>query len=299
MALLNRGGVPYLFVPAPLALGLAVRSRQKKVVVLALAPLLIFARLYGAYFVPRPARPADPPDLRVMSYNVLFANNDVEAVVQIVERYRPDLLALQEVRPRMMSELSERLADSYPYAMAGEYQRYQERYGTTAAFSRYPLLARQVLDLGAERQAIVLRVIAGEHEVVFIAAHLLAYNMQFVPLGEWPQAANQRVQDQNEQAQRILAEGQREPADVFILACDCNSQETASSYLILAEYLTNTARSAGWRWSQAPPAGAGRDHNLLHIDYIFYRGPVTATGVYTVDNKGGSDHRAVVADFEY
>lgn len=221
-----------------------------------------------------------------MNYNVLFSNQNADGVAGVIQTYAPDLVALQEVRPRMMAELQERLTTEYPYSLMGT----PNEYGTTAVFSRYPFLDQQIIDLGDDRPATLVVVEVGGERVVFTAVHLRAYGLRWVPLRQIPQAIGERTRLQNRQAEILLAAlAQQEGA--VIVGCDCNSKESSSSYRMLAERLANAAHS---RPNLTVP-GASPDRNLQHIDYIFYRGNLGANGVYVINDSGGSDHQPILA----
>ena len=293
LTLLNRL-VPYLFVPAPVLILPALLNRQRWLILALLIPAALFIFLYQPYLIPRPtqAQAGEAAGLKVMTYNVLFSNSNYQAVANVILTYQPDLVALQEVQPEMIDELVKRLADAYPYHLMGHHNQY----GTTAAFSRHPLRDAYVLDLQADRPAVVLKVDVEGREITFISAHLLAYGLWWVPWLDIPATVNLRTFNQNRQAQLILEEIQKAAGPV-IVACDCNSKETSSSYRLLNGYLTNAARQVGWVINQRSLPGAASDTNLQHIDYVFYRGALTPDGVYTIQDSGGSDHLPVLTFF--
>ncbi len=169
-------------------------------------------------------------------------------------------------------------------------------YGTTAVFSRHPFLDSYVLDLKADRPAVVVKISAGGETATFVSAHLLAYGMQWVPLAEIPATINERVFEQERQAQLLVEEMERLGGPA-IVACDCNSKEASGSYRILAEAMKNAAREARWAINAPVLAGVQRDADLQHIDYVFYRGALEAMNVYAIRDWGGSDHAPVLAAF--
>ncbi|MBX3060126.1 MAG: endonuclease/exonuclease/phosphatase family protein [Anaerolineae bacterium] len=279
--------VPYLFVPALVLPVIFLVKRRWRLAVMAGLPLLIFVWLYWPYLLPQRSEPGTAV-LRVMSYNVLFSNHDVDGVARVIKTYAPDLVALQEVQPRMMAQLQERLAAEYPYALMGT----PNDFGTTTVFSRYPFLDQQIVDLGDDRPATMVAVAVGGERVVFTAVHLRAYGLRWVPLRQMPQAIGERTRLQNRQAEILMAALAQQEGTV-IVGCDCNSKESSSSYRMLTEMLANAAHSHP---SLILP-GASPDRNLQHIDYILYRGNVRANGVYVIVDSGGSDHQPIMAIF--
>jgi endonuclease/exonuclease/phosphatase (EEP) superfamily protein YafD len=294
LTLLNRV-VPHLFVPLPLLLALAIVSRCFKPITVLLIPGLIFGGLYYPYLLPKLTQEKEShPELRVMTYNVLFSNSDYKAVARVILTYQPDLVALQEVQPPMMAALEEKLAQEYPYFLIGQ----KNAYGTTAVFSRHPLTDTYVLDLQADRPAVVVRTKVQEREITFVAAHLSAYGLWWVGWTDIPRVVNERTAAQNRQAE-ILLEQLREKEGITIIGCDCNSYETSSSYRILAQGMSNAVRKVGWLLNESELAQAKRDAALQRIDYVWYEGAIEPLTVYTIEDSGGSDHLPVLARFRF
>ena len=281
-----------LFYPAPILIILAWFSHRRGIFWLSWLPPLIFLFLFWPYFIPRPAITDSEPNLRVMTFNVLYSNEKYDAVAGMINNYQPDLIALQEVQPDMMAALVERLEAAYPYSLMGD----ENPYGTTAIFSRHPFIEMSVLDLTVDRPAVVTRVLIDDQPVTFVTAHLLAYGLYWHPVSQMPEIIEIRTADQNQQVKRILEEIS-DPTEAVIVGCDCNSREHLSSSTMLDRVLTNTAREIGWRLGVDVPEGLTPDLRLRHIDYVFYRGNLKAVGIYTVQNAVGSDHAPVIADF--
>lgn len=294
MMLLNRA-VPYLFLPTLPLFGWALFRRHNRGLLLLCVPTILFLFLYWPYTIPRLEQHYGAKDLRVMTYNLLYSNNDHQPIISIIETYQPDLVALQEVQPAMMAALTKELYKEYRYSLMG----FEHPYGTTATFSRYPVSSAYVLDLHADRPAIVMKLNTRDRTIVFANVHLLAYGLNWVPWYDIPQTIRQRTYEQNRQAQRILEEITHHQADITILACDCNSQETSSSYRLLNRSLTNTAREVGWAINAPALPNARRDSDLQHIDYIFYGGEIRAQAVYIIQDSGGSDHWPLIADLSF
>jgi len=291
LALLNRVA-SYMFVPVPAIALLAAVNRWRRVIEVSLVPPLIFSLIFWPYVIPHAAPTAAHSDLRVMTYNVLYSNTNSDAVAAIIQAYRPDLVGLQEVQPKMMAALVERLGTAYPYSLMGT----EHPYGTTAAFSRYPVQESYILDLAYDRPAVVLKVTVQGIAVTFISAHLLAYGLEWAGLPDIPRVVSQRVHDQEYQARRLVDEIQKQDGTA-ILACDCNSQETAGAYRLLAESLTNAARTVGWVATPPALSGTRRDTDVRHFDYVFYHGSLKTIEADAVQDYGGSDHLPIITLF--
>lgn len=292
LVLVNRF-VFYLFLPAPLLLILTTMLRERKPAWSLLIPILIALFLYHPYIVPkRPVSVTDSLMLRVMTYNVLYSNLDYDAMAATIQANQPDLIALQEVLPETMAQLQTRLQEHYPYSVLGV----DKDFGTSAVFSRFPFTATKVLDLQAPRPATVIRTTVGDQEVVFIAVHLLAYNLWWTKLPDIPATVMERTVQQNHQVELLLNEIVDEEG-IVILGCDCNSYETSSSYRMLDQVLDNSARNIDVLAALDLPAPVKRDLYPWHIDYVWYKGDILPLGTYKVSDSGGSDHLPVLAVF--
>lgn len=295
LMLLNRY-VIYLFIPILIFVLWAGFKRQFKPLIPLLIPVALFSFLYYPYLIPKFNQTPESTgiQLRVMTYNVLFSNFDYDAVAKVVLADQHDLVALQEVQPEMMDALKERLQDQYPFSIMGN----QNNFGTTAVFSRHPFSESYVLNLEVDRPAVVIKTEIDGQQITFVSAHLLAYGFRWIRIVDFPRVVMERTAEQNRQVEIILNDLAEETNSV-ILACDCNTYETASSYRLLEDWLTNSTRSAGWNPLQPKPAGVHVDNDLRHIDYIWFRGALSPVGVYTVTDTGGSDHRPVIANFTF
>ena len=290
LTLLNRIALE-LFLPALLLAPFAFW--QPRLIGLMLVPGAMFTYLYGPYLIPRPLPHATQATLRVMTYNVLYNNAHSSVVAQVIQEYAPDLVALQEVQPDRMAALREQLQSDYPWSMSGA----EHPFGTTAVFSRHAFVGGKVLDLEADRTAVVVQVTVAGQEVTFISAHLLAYNLQFVALPDIPQTVARLSAQQRHQAV-VLAKEVEQQANATILACDCNAEETSDAYRVLGVTLQNAARIGGWAWGDIPPVGTRSEHRLERLDYVFFHGGVRPAGEYVVENSGGSDHHPLLVVFD-
>ncbi|MBK9926988.1 MAG: endonuclease/exonuclease/phosphatase family protein [Anaerolineales bacterium] len=294
LVLVNRL-VPYLFIPVPILLFWSIRSRKYRDIVLLLIPALIFVWLYRPYVFPKNLQSGSSDgQLRVMTYNVLFSNFDYDAVANIVLVYEPDLVALQEVKPEMMDALKDRLAGKYPYSVFGT----ENDYGTTTVFSKSPLDVSYILDLQADRPAVVVKTKVHGRNVTFASLHLLAYNLWWTKLKDIPEVVMQRTANQNRQAKILLNDLEKDDG-IVIVGCDCNSYETSGSYRILEQSMESAARKVGWLLNKNELPNAKQDVVLQHIDHIWFRGEVEPVRMYKIKDDGGSDHLPVLAIFDF
>jgi len=172
--------------------------------------------------------------------------------------------------------------------------------GTTALFSKLPLTNTQELEFNIDRPAIIADVEYTSKVVTIASAHLnpsfWAYNNQ--PLLDIPGNFHDYIKDQNTQARMIIeAVKSRTNSTASFLACDCNSQETASTNRLLRTYFEDSFRSIGFQTGETNQPTLKFERDLSHIDYVWFQGNAEVGGVYRSIETAGSDHAAVVADF--
>jgi vancomycin resistance protein VanJ len=294
LVILNRF-TAYLFVPGLFLLVAAILMRRPKILLPLLLPALIFILLYYPYLLPKSAKPADEARLlRVMTYNVLYSNEEYDAVSNVILTHGPDLVALQEVVPELMSALVERLKDDYPYYVAGTYKDF----GETAVFSRYPIVDSQVIDVLVDRRAVVVKVAIREQDVTFVSIHLMAYNLWWTKVKDVPATIMERTRIQHHQVEIVFDQVDDEDG-IVLIGCDCNAYETSSTYQMVDQYLDNAAREVGLLWTGNESSGAKQDVSLDHIDYVWYRGDIEPIRVYKLLDSGGSDHLPVLVTFRW
>ncbi len=293
---------PYLFVPSFLLTGWYI-VRRKSVWALATSlPMLIYVIWFWPYVLPRTTPLQTQHPLRVLTFNILYTNQNYDQIASMIEAQQPDLIALQEVKLEAMRQLINRLESKYPYYILGNYNAY----GSTAAFSRYPLDKGYVLDLGAERPATVMQLRINGQSVSFISAHLQAFGWShlFFHLQHesWQRTLTAIAQfraEQLRQAEILAQEANKQPSELVILGCDCNTRELMTTYSVLAAHFHQAAQTFGWQPAAFRPNDAFHDLNPQHLDYIFYSGNAAPQLVYKLKQQVGSDHYPLVTDFAF
>ncbi len=107
--------------------------------------------------------------IRVLSLNVRGSNREIERVLRLVEREKPDVLILMEVTHRWAREL-EALRAEYPH---GPLRPLEGNFGL-AVLSRQEFLACRPVRLGrADLPSVLCRVPVGDRVVTLIATHPL------------------------------------------------------------------------------------------------------------------------------
>jgi len=218
----NQHGPGLLVWSAVVALAAAVVIRRAGVVVTATLPLLILGALYLPYFVPGDDPRGGHADLRVMTFNILNNNDDIDAMATVINTSGADVVAIQELREERVDALVALLADRYPHVVLAP----PARGGTTALASTRPFIDEAIIDPGVDRPVVVGTVEIADRPVTILSAHFLPshYALQ-EPLRQRSAALGNWVDDQMREVAMILAEIADRP-EVVVLACDCNATDT-------------------------------------------------------------------------
>lgn len=267
--------VPELFVPAWLVVVVAVVAGSRWLLV---GGALVAAAHLALLLPAMTGEPAPPPAsataLRVVTANVLFANEHLRELLDEVVAADADVVALQEVTPAVVGALTDAFA-TYPHreVMALDGAR------GGAVFSRVALRDVVVHEIeGMSLQAMTLDV--GDDEVRLWNVHTMAPN--------GPGRRRQRdVQIDGMSALRATT------ALPLVAAGDYNATIWHPSLRELLDRDLDDAASRVGRglattWKGVPLLESGIDHVLVSPDL----------GVASVEmgTGRGSDHRPVVAD---
>jgi len=291
---------PFFFLPLLLFLPLVV-VRWRWMVGLTL-PATLFLLLYGSLFLPRWPRASasrSTEAIRVMTYNILFANPDYAAVARVVSRESPDIVALEELSPPA--------ADALVAAMGGDYRfrALEPRDGPygIGILSRLPLAERQIVverPWGVGGLAATVDTPCGPlqllamHTVPTVPRASLAFDA-----GE----VGRTMRERRGEIQEALSYLEARPA-ATVLFGDFNLTDQHRTYRLLADRYTDSFREAGWGFGFTFPVVRGEIPVLrqpyrwpvLRIDYVFHSTELYAQDARVVADNGGSDHRPLVVD---
>lgn len=287
----------FLVASVPILL-ISLFTKKKLTMVLAVLPVLVT----GYFYMPllKPAGDAVAVEandtLRIATYNIWNHNKDLAGVVELLRTTNADVVAVQEITDVQQEEFVERMSALYPHYLVSE----QVYGGTTALFSKLDLYNVQELNFNIDRPAVIAEVKKNGSAVAVVSAHLnpsfWAYHDQ--PLLEIPRNYHRYIKDQNTQASMIIdALSARDGLSGAVLACDCNSQETASTNRLLSTYFKDAFRFIGLQLGEAPEAGLQYERKLSHIDYVWFAGDIKPVSIFRAKSGAGSDHAPVMADF--
>jgi len=294
------------FLPLPAAFVLAAFSRKRAAWVAVCIATLLWLALFGWRYLPRSLQvEAADAELRVMAFNILVTNRDVEAIVGAVETAQPDLIAFSELGTGMNAALAQRLGAMYPYRTL---HRLPGANFGSGIYSRWPLD-----DLGSLKTGLGLRSAAADVHtpdgmVRFVALHPRStwLDRSSLDAAEASIGTNFRGREAQLAAVcRYLDEWGDRPV---ILAGDFNTSEFSDAYRCVAQRLRDSYREVGWgtghtwpaqetkhvpsRWLQVLPP-------VTRIDYVFHSRHWDAVDAQVLKMDTGSDHRPIVATLRW
>jgi endonuclease/exonuclease/phosphatase (EEP) superfamily protein YafD len=245
-------------------------------------PVLLISFSYAPLFLPRltPVLAGNKP-FKVMSYNILYRNQQLEKATALIQSQQPDILLLQEVTPFAADTLSQGLLSLYP-----EHEPYYAYQPNMAQMiiSRYPITPGEASVQKGRLQKVMIESPGG-------------------PIAVWnvhpPTPYRWRRQYQQISA---LAEDIAAVEGPLIVGGDFNTTDQSETYRLITQNLDNAHWEAGWGFGFSFPAHSPRVKgipviaSLIRIDHIFYSRHFFAHRASTLDQSGGSDHFPVVAE---
>jgi vancomycin resistance protein VanJ len=280
----------YLFVPLGILMPLALIARRWQLAVGLLLPVALLLGLFGPAVLP-PNTPSPNPttDIRVMTFNILGCNQRCDAIAQLIQAERPDIVGMQELNAASARVLSERLAAQYPH------QALPQTTGVNGMglFSRFPLREVESVALPPLNLAIRATVDLAAQPVTVLVVHLTPNLLFHTPVREWPAYAQANYAQRKAEIARLSAIVQAEQRPLLLL-CDCNLSDTSEAYHTLRAVLQDTFADAGWGLGHTVLLG-GLPIPLQRLDYIWRSRSWLAIAARVGDSAGGSDHRPVIA----
>lgn len=299
LALLNTGAF-FLLLPLVLALPWCVWQRRWALLAGFGIPLAIALHWYLPLFIPAlpfsplrlsaPAAAQDGASLKLMSFNVLWSNQDYDAIAQVIRAENPDIIGFQELRPEHLPQLQARLGDRYPYSAVHP----QPDYHTVGSLSRLPIEQMETFANPPMERGLKLRLRLGNAPdsgpLMVWVTHLAPSNLFSFGPRHWVAIARDRFAQRMTQVDE-LATAFQSPVPLVML-CDCNMTQTSQTYINLARVLRDSFWEVGWGFGHTF-VGSGR-LPLQRIDYIWHSSNLRAIEAHVVAG-GGSDHLPVVA----
>ncbi|HEY8042559.1 MAG TPA: endonuclease/exonuclease/phosphatase family protein [Polyangiaceae bacterium] len=293
--------------PLPFVAGGLLLCKMRRLLWLQLASVVVLVFALMGLVLPWPHSPdAGAPKLRVLSYNVDSCRAGAERIVEEIDRYAPDVVALQELGETAETERLLRaryptvdvstqflVASKYPMVSSSDPQKlsYDERL-------RSPRFVQRVLDTPLGR-------------IAFYDVHPLSPRPAFNTLrgrgvrhelfsGRLFSSASGHLIEDNFGLRalqvRAFAEAAARETDPVILAGDTNLPELSR---VLARNLSGYAdgfTKAGWGFGYTYPSN-DKHRPWMRIDRIMASEGLRFVG-FEIGQSTASDHLCVVADVQ-
>jgi vancomycin resistance protein VanJ len=263
---LLESSLPWLAAPSLLLLAAALAFRRVSVIAAALVPVAIWTVLFAPTLTDHSR--SGGHDLRVATLN-LGRSAPGEALPPLLVAH-PDIIVLEEVTPANRGGVAKALADAYPH---------HAETGTVAIFSRFRLSDTKPVDIHIGWTRAIATTVAGDNgRVRVFAAHLASARADMT-------AGRDRT------LEALAAAAHADPSPRLILAGDLNTATTDRlfhQFAPLADSQKEAGSGFGFTWPAAFP--------VVRPDHILERGMTTRRS--WVVEASGSDHRAVLADFD-
>ncbi|MEM8533577.1 MAG: endonuclease/exonuclease/phosphatase family protein, partial [Chloroflexota bacterium] len=213
-------------------------------------------------------------DVRLFVYNMYYANDDLDGVLEEIARHDPDVVFLMEYSYAIQREIESRFAD-YPYRVI---EPSQITMGL-ALFSRIPLGEAQVHRFVETRIPIYqVEMEIADQTVTFVGGH------PWPPIGRWGQLHRAQMADITDIAAQSTAP--------LIVAGDFNASQWSYAVQDLAQAarVADAQRGFGFQktWFLSPVFG-------LPLDHVLVSGEWTVLD-YSQGEAGGSDHVPLIVD---
>ncbi|MCU0492273.1 MAG: endonuclease/exonuclease/phosphatase family protein [Chloroflexaceae bacterium] len=290
----------WLFAPLIVLLPLALLLRSLVLRGVVAVLLLLFGLSFAGQLLPRgTAASNERPALRLLTFNVLYGNDNADAVIAAIRAQNPDVVGMQELSGLVADAIQAELAAEYPYQFL-QPAAFDQGMGI---ISRYPLRATSRHPNGAWQQATLdMR----GTPVTLLNVHLEAPHVDLGWSDGWLRLPEVRTYDATQREWEAgqlfqLVDGTAGP---LVLLGDFNLSDREPLYHAFDARLHDSFRETSWGPGYTFPnqpqrfSGLPTPLPLVRIDYIWSGGGLSPTHA-RVSCAGSSDHCLVVADLVF
>lgn len=285
---------PWLFLALMPALIIALLSKRRRLAGLLFLLILSFGIHYWHLFtstLSHASAETATTELRVMTFNVHYANRHSQDIAHLIRTEDPDIIALQEVTIELGQLLLPELASDYPYYLVDNNRGFPR-----ALISRYPLTEDPTSPNIPQTQQATVDTPDG---------NVVVWNVHPPP------AVGRRGWEAQQYILSGVAEaitGENEP---LIVLGDFNTTAQAENFDLIATQLTDIHQIVGQGFGFTFPEPAALASlpwylkpvrlfaPVVRIDHIFINDRFTPLESYVVPAGYGSDHRPVVATLRF
>jgi vancomycin resistance protein VanJ len=288
----------------PIMIRLGIKKVSSKFLILGLTlPVALFVYFFG-YLLIHPiikskltaqanlsSSNSSPTKFSVMSFNVLFNNQNYPKIIKSIRSSNPDIIGLQEVRTHHIEALKQSLTE-YPYLVLHPVPKFHN----IALFSRFPIESVTILPEGSIERGMSAVVKIQGHSLTVIVLHLTPNYVPPVPWKQYPNLLQSRYVKRAAEIDYLLRFIPLSPHPTVVL-CDCNMTDTSQTYPQMAQGLSDSFAQAGWGFGHTFQ-GEEWKFPRQRLDYIWHTNRLTAIDA-KIGEDGGSDHLPILANFTY
>jgi endonuclease/exonuclease/phosphatase family metal-dependent hydrolase len=285
----------YLFLPLPVLVVFALRSRSVPLHTATWLMLALFLGQFGMWFLPPISSPAVGQKLRVLTFNHYYYNTHAAAITAEIRAQHVDIVALEELSYQVADQVEQDLVDLYPY----RYLQPGLGWAGQGVLSRFPIVEQERLrDIGIQRLVLDIDGTA----VTLLNVHLPSPKYGYT----WRAARKIPVLDdynpsQREQTMPLLLEAIDATSNPLIALGDFNTAEREEGYNQLAQRMRDSYRTTNWGLGATYPKARETGFlqflpALVRIDYIWVRNGIASGSSWVACANVGSDHCMVGAE---
>ena len=267
--------VPWIFLPIFLLpiLGFFLIKKRWFAIVSSVACICLLGWLHVTYFSPQPANISDSqPTLKVFTLNLGWHHKSPQALVNLIQEEKPDLICLQEINEDYAKEVFSKFAALYPHHLGRGYH---------VILSRYPIRSFQELQLAEGNEPQERAIIQMNQQDVVL------YNISTTPpwfrqhkILPFLKIPVYEYGDRPAQIQDLVRRLQKETLPT-IAAGDFNLTDQSQDYYYLRAVMQDAFRAAGVGFGFTFPNGWDlkllvKQLNwkltfpLVRLDYVWY-----------------------------
>ncbi len=277
----------YLFVPLVLLIPLAVYMRSWLLRGAVLVVGVLFLWLFGVSLTPPSEQLATEETITVATFNMLFTNQNSDALISAIQSSEADLVGLQELAPHAATAIDQQLAQSYPYQLLAP----------SGGADGLGILSRYPFEVAPQTQAVpwqhVILNVNGQQidllNIHFIPPHIatraIALTSREVIVPDY--STDKRDQQMVHALHTIDA-----IHNPLIVLGDFNISDREHGYAQFDQRLHDAYRETAWGFGFTFPNKAA----MVRIDYVWSNGGIMPLAAQVDCTTTGSDHCMVLAD---
>jgi endonuclease/exonuclease/phosphatase (EEP) superfamily protein YafD len=286
------------FVPIGVLLVLGLITGSKRGLLLALPLAAVGVWLFAGYFTPRHPAPPVGDAVRVASFSLYPAQDDLGPMVDWLKSANVDVGLLQGVNRSLLLRTLYQPPDDYPHRSA----RYQDGGAPgTVILSRYPIV--ETADWPSQLKGEPTRL--GRFVLDVNGQRVAFYNVRFdLPTRSGAASLVDYSETRRNAELDALREQLRNEPYPFIVGGSFNLSDQSALYKQLAQQMRDSYREVATGLGTTWPVGGyggltpGFVPPLLRYDYVWYSGAPLRPTEARLGPKLGSDHLPLVVTFD-